>query len=100
MAVVMDEVRRGVWVPPRPRRSTPARGAMPTFEKFAGAWVARQKDEGGRRQTGLSAAGRADLQWRLEHLVAHFAWMPINEITVSDVDDFRLAKVRDRTHER
>ncbi len=95
MAVVMDEVRQGVWVPPRPRRPTPARGAMPSFQKFAGTWVARQKDEGGRRQTGLSAAGQADLQWRFEHLLAHFAWMPMDEITVSDVDDFRLAKVRE-----
>jgi integrase len=95
MTVVMDEVRQGVWVPPRPRRSSPARGAMPSFEKFAGTWVLRQKDEGGRRQTGLSAAGQADLQWRFEHLLAHFAWMPMDEITVSDVDDFRLAKVRE-----
>ena len=95
MAVVMDEVRQGVWVPPRPRRSSPARGAMPSFDKFAGTWILRQKDEGGRRQTGLSAAGQADLQWRFEHLLAHFAWMPMDEITVSDVDDFRLAKVRD-----
>jgi integrase len=95
MAVVMDEVRRGVRVPPRPLRATPARGAMPSFEKFAGAWVARQRDEGGRRQTGLSAAGQADLQWRFEHLLAHFAWMPMDAITVSDVDDFRLAKVRE-----
>jgi len=95
MAVVMDEVRRGVWVPPQPRRSTPASGTMPSFEKFAGAWLARQKDEGGRRQTGLSAAGQADLQWRFEHLLAHFAWMSMDEITVSDVDDFRLAKVRE-----
>jgi len=95
MAVVMDEVRRGVWVAPRPLRATPARGAMPSFEKFAGTWVARQREEGGRRQTGLSAAGQADLQWRLEHLLAHFAWMPMDEITVSDVDDFRLAKVRE-----
>jgi hypothetical protein len=82
MAVVMDEVRQGVWVPPRPRRPTPARGAMPSFEKFAGTWVARQKDEGGRRQTGLSAAGQADLQWRFEHLLAHFAWMSMDEIRV------------------
>jgi integrase len=95
MAVVMDEVRQGVWVPPRPRRSSPARGAMPSFEKFAGTWVLRQKDEGGRRQTGLSAAGQADLRWRFEHLLAHFAWMPMDEITVSDVDDFRLAKVQE-----
>jgi integrase len=46
---------------------------------------------------GLSTAGQADLQWRLEHLLAYFAAMPLDEITVSEVDDFRLSKVREGT---
>jgi len=96
-AVVMEEVRSGVWIPSKHRgRGRPAR-AMPTFERFAGEWVARQKDEGGRRQIGLSASGQADLQWRLEHLLAYFAAMPLDEITVTEVDDFRLSKVREGT---
>jgi integrase len=94
-AVVMEEVRSGVWVPPRRRGPGPSPRAMPTFERFAGEWVARQKDEGGRRQMGLSAAGQADLQWRLEHLLAYFAAIPLDEITVTEVDDFRLSKVRE-----
>lgn len=95
MAVVMEEVRRGGWVPPRLRRATRAQGPAPSFEVFAGAWVARQAAEGGRRRTGLSPAGNADLRWRVEHLLVQFAWMPIDEITVADVDAFRLAKVRE-----
>ena len=44
---------------------------------------------------GLSRAAQADLQWRLDHLLAYFASMPLEEITLSDVDDFRLSKVRE-----
>jgi integrase len=93
MTVVMEEVRQGAWVPPR--RSLRARGPAPTFEKFAGEWVARHKAEGGRRRTGLSPSGQADLQWRLEHLLTHFTGMPIDEITVAEVDSFRYAKVQE-----
>lgn len=96
-AAVMEEVRSGVWVPPRRRGPGRSSRAMPTFERFAGGWVVRQNDEGGRRQMGLSTAGQADLQWRLEHLLAYFATMPLDEITVSEVDDFRLSKVREGT---
>ena len=95
MAVVMEEVRSGTWVPPTRLRSGRANRGMPTFEKFAGEWLARQKDEGGRKQMGLSRAAQADLQWRLDHLLAYFASMPLEEITLSDVDDFRLSKVRE-----
>jgi hypothetical protein len=95
--VVMEEVRSGVWVPPRRRPPGCSSQGMPTFERFAGRWVVRQKDEGGRQQMGLSAAGQADLQWRMEHLLAYFAAMPLDEITVSEVDDFRLSKVREGT---
>lgn len=95
MAVVMEEVRLGRWMPPAPRRSVGARGPMVSFDKFAGAWVARQKAEGGRLRTGLSRSGQADLQWRFEHLLAYFTGMSIEEITIADVDGFRLAKVRE-----
>jgi integrase len=95
MIVVMEEVRRGTWMPPRSHWAAHARGPVPTFDKFAGAWVARQKAEGGRLRTGLSRSGQADLQWRLEHLLAYFTGVSIDEIAVSDVDGFRLAKVRE-----
>lgn len=95
MTVVMEEVRQGTWVPPRRRPSLRAQDRAPNFEKFAGEWAARHKAEGGRRRTGLSPAGQADLQWRLEHLLAYFAGIPIDEITVADVDNFRYAKVQE-----
>jgi hypothetical protein len=95
MAAVMEEVRLGKWMPPAPRRSVHARGPMASFDKFAGAWVARQKAESGRLRTGLSRSGQADLQWRFEHLLAYFTRMLIDEITIADVDGFRLAKVRE-----
>jgi Phage integrase family len=86
-AVVMEEVRSGVWASQRRRPPGRSSQTIPTFERFAGEWVVRQKDEGGRRQMGLSTAGQADLQWRLEHLLAYFAAVPLDEITVSEVDD-------------
>jgi integrase len=95
MAVVMEEVRLGKWMPPAPRRSVHVRGPMASFDKFAAAWVARQKAEGGRLRTGLSRSSQADLQWRFEHLLAYFTGMLIDEITIADVDGFRLAKVRE-----
>jgi integrase len=52
--------------------------------------------EGGRRGGGLSDAGRADLQWRLSsHLLPVFASRRLDQITVEDVDRYRLAKVRE-----
>jgi integrase len=50
--------------------------------------------EGGRRGLGLSRAGRADLQWRLGHLLPFFGPMRLDEITVLEVDRYRLALVQ------
>jgi integrase len=94
MAVLMNQVRRGTWIPPKSRRAGGPLG-MPSFAQFAGSWVARQKVEGGRRQTGLSAAGEADLQWRIEHLLAYFGATPLDQITISEIDAFRLSKVHE-----
>ena len=69
---------------------------MPTFHVFASEWFNRQTLEGGRRGNGLSAAGRDDLQWRLSsHLLPAFASRRLDQITVEDVDRYRLAKVRE-----
>ena len=95
VALMMAEVRRGVWVAPEGRRPRPGLRSMPTFGEFADDWLARQKIEGGRRGAGLSRAGYADLQWRLGHLRSHFASRRIDEISVVDVDRYRLAKVQD-----
>ncbi len=95
MALIIRAVRQGTWAPPKSRRSVRGVGSGPSFEQFAGSWVARQKVEGGRHRRGLSRSGQADLQWRIEYLLAHFSGLPIDQITVSDVDGFRLARVQE-----
>jgi integrase len=95
VAVMMAEVRRGVWAPPLDRRPGFRRRVVPVFEEFAEDWFVRQKLEGGRRGTGLSDDGCADLQWRLGHLLEHFASGRVDAITILDVDRYRLAKVRE-----
>jgi len=67
----------------------------PTFEELATEWLEHQLLEGGRAGGGLAARSREDLEWRLvKHLLPVFGSLRIDEITVRDVDDYRLSKVR------
>jgi integrase len=92
---VLADVRRGIWQPAVAEIVEPPR-EVPTFHVFASEWFERQTLEGGRRGTGLSAAGRDDLQWRLSnHLLPWFASRRLDQITVEEVDSYRLAKVRE-----
>jgi len=94
LANVLADVRRGIWHPPAPVQ---APAEAPTFHEFASEWFERQKVEGGRGGQGLTAAGAADLRWRLcDHLLPVFARKRLDEITVEDVDRYRLTKVRER----
>lgn len=69
---------------------------MPTFHTFASEWFESKRTEGGRRGSGLTPAGEADLRWQLEvHLLPTFAARRLDEITVEDVDRFRRSKVRE-----
>jgi integrase len=91
-ARTMALVRRGEWKPAAP---VEAPREVPTFHVFASEWYARQVAEGGRRGAGLTPSGAADLKWRLSsHLLPFFAAMRLDEITVEDVDRYRLAKVK------
>src|SRR5450631_2910744 len=66
---VLADVERGIW---QPAQREPVEGPreVPTFHVFASEWFERQKVEGGRRGGGLTAAGVADLEWRLSvHLL-------------------------------
>ena len=93
LANVIADVRRGTWQPPS---AVSAPKEAPTFHEFSSQWFADQKLEGGRRGKGLTAAGVADLRWRLEiHLLPFFAGKRLDEITVQDVDAYRRAKVRE-----
>ncbi len=92
---VLADVRRGIWRPPVVE-SVEAPREVPTFHAFASGWFERQTVEGGRRGGGLSDAGKADLTWRLaNHLLPAFASRRLDQITVEDVDRYRLSKVRE-----
>jgi integrase len=72
------------------------RFGVPTFERFASQWLDRQMVEGGRAGRGLAAKSREDLEWRLtHHLLPAFGSRRIDEISIQDVDGYRVAKVRD-----
>jgi integrase len=92
---ILADVRRGIWRPAVVETVEPPRD-VPTFHVFASEWFERQTLEGGRRGSRLSAAGRDDLRWRLSsHLLPAFASRRLDQITVEDVDRYRLAKVRE-----
>lgn len=90
---ILADVRREIWRPPN-EAPRPEPQTIPTFHEFAQEWFDAKKQEGGRRGSGLSDAGLADIKWRLEHhLLPTFAETRIDAITVEDVDRFRRAKV-------
>jgi integrase len=92
---VLADVRRCIWQPPT-AVVVEAPRQMPTFHEFASEWFERQKVEGGRRGDGLSDAGTAALRWVISnHLLAAFASQRLDQITVEDVDRYRLGKVRE-----
>jgi integrase len=92
----LADVRRGIWQAPQREPVVAVPREIPTLHQFASEWFERQKAEGGRRGGGLTDAGVADLQWRLSnHLLPFFKSMPVDAITVQDVDRYRLAKVKD-----
>jgi integrase len=91
---ILADVERGKWQPTQ-REVIETPRETPTFHEFASEWFERQKVEGGRRGGGLTAAGVADLEWRLSvHLLPFFKSMRVDAITVEDVDRYRLAKVK------
>jgi integrase len=92
---ILADVRRGIWRPPAAEVVQPLR-TMPTFHVFASEWFDRQTIEGGRRGDGLSDAGKAALRWVISnHLLPAFAPKRLDQITVEDVDRYRLGKVRE-----
>jgi integrase len=77
-------------------RRSPNGHKIPTFQEFASRWFERQMVEGGRASNGVAGKTREDLEWRLNrHLLPAFASKRIDEITIEDVDRYRVGKVRD-----
>src|SRR4051812_18491632 len=73
-----------------------AEHGVPSFEEFASQWLERQEVEGGRAGSGLAAKSKEDLEWRLKrHLLPAFASRRLDEISIQDVDDYRIQKVRE-----
>jgi integrase len=94
LANVLADVRRGIWTDPKSVPEPIEPREMPTFHQFSSEWFEARCLEGGRRGTGLSEAGRADLEWRLCcHLIPHFRHFRLDEIGVEQVDAFRRSKV-------
>jgi integrase len=89
MRQIVEEIGLGIWAPPR----EPIRPETPSFGAFAMEWFARQCLEGGSKRVGLAPSSQAELRWALDHLLEHLAAMPIDTITIADVDRYRLAKV-------
>ena len=92
LAYVIEQVRRGTWEPPEPKRgaSSPGPQIDPTFHEFASQWLAGRND--------LGAKTREDYEWRLaHHLLPFFYAHRLTEITVAEVDRYRQAKVAEGT---
>ncbi|MDP9376175.1 MAG: site-specific integrase [Actinomycetota bacterium] len=90
LAYVIEQVRRGTWEPPEPKRGAPvpAPQADPSFHEFASEWLAGRND--------LRAKTREDYEWRLaSHLLPFFHAHRLTEVTVAEVDRYRQAKVRE-----
>jgi integrase len=82
---ILDQIRRGIWQPPRPVKPAPPRAAEPTFGEFADRWFQ------GIAPT-LSERGREDYLWALnKHLLPFFTEKLLSEITVQTVDEYRQA---------
>lgn len=77
----------------------PAPKQMPTFYEFAAEWLATRRterglDEQGRdRKAGQRTRSDVDICWRLnKHLLPFFARIPLDEIDVRMVDQFKASK--------
>jgi integrase len=84
---ILADVRRGKW---QPNRATPAEAPPdePTFHQFASDWYHAQ-------EPSLRERTRVDYRWRLSHLLPFFKDHRLSEITVEEVDRFRVAKQRE-----
>ena len=88
---VMADVRRGRWTPPHPAvESVTAPSGDPSFHVFASEWFAQVESE--LRESTVDA-----IRWRLSYvLLPHFKDHRLSQITIAEVDRYRLAKVRER----
>jgi integrase len=92
LADVLADVRRGIWQPPEAAPVVEEPKPEPTFHEFASTWLA------GREAEGLAAKTIADLRWSLtNHLLPFFADHLLSEITIQEIDRYKVAKVEEPT---
>jgi len=84
---VLADVERGIWQPPKPAPEPQPEAIMPTFHAFAEQWWIEHQAE-------WRESTRADYRWRLEsHLLPTFAKLPLDTITIAEVDRYKAAKL-------
>jgi integrase len=83
---ILADVRRGIWKPPKPEPA-PAVEQDPLFHAFASHWFETSKGE-------WSENTRLDYQWQLaHHLLPFFKNHRLSQITIAEVDRYRVAKI-------
>jgi integrase len=86
---ILADVRRGIWQPPAPPATVEV-VEDPGFHRFASDWLESRKPE-------LKPRSIEALEWALtHHLLPFFRSHRLNEITVAEVDGYRLSKVQAR----
>lgn len=90
LANVLADVCRGIWRAPEPELAAEEPRPEPTFHEFAAAWVERRRHEVDERTV-------EHWKWALScHLLPFLAARRLSEITAELVDDFKVAKLRER----
>jgi integrase len=86
---ILADIRRGIWKPPQPQPvATPAQD--PTFHEFSSQWFEARRHE-------VSPRSVEDYHWGLtRHLLPFFKDHHLSQITIAEVDRYRIHKVRER----
>ena len=90
LTITMAQVRQGVWQPPAPVELVPSVADDPTFHEFASEWF-----EAKRLELCESTAERYLIDLSC-FLLPYFKQHRLSQITVSEVDRYRDAMVRQR----
>lgn len=89
LANVLADVRRGIWQPPREEgQEEEAERLAPTFRAYSADWLTMREPE-------LAESSVDRMKHDLRHLNAAFGDMRLDQITISDVDQYRAAKLRE-----
>jgi integrase len=87
---VLADVRRGIWRPPAdPIEARPEEAHEPTLHRYASEWVERRRHEVDERTV-------EHWRWALAHVLEFFAEYRPSQITGRLVDQYKLAKLRER----